>query len=304
MTSTVRHVTFDALDPHALAAFWAEVLGFVENPDDPNLPGDTEVEIIDPARRLAPLLFIAVPEEKSGKNRLHLDLAPKGSTRDAEVDRLLALGATVHDDRRNADGTGWVTLLDLEGNELCVVRSGPERGERGPVHAGERAMAAARTADERTQLEVVLEWYRVGVVAKVTGLAPSLVGVSPVATATTAAGVVKHLALVEDSWFTERFAGAGTPDWYADVDWSAQPDWEFDTGRVEPLADSIARYEAACQRSRAVASGRDLDDLAVNPGSGSDFSLRFVYLHLIEETARHLGQLDILRELLDGSTGE
>ena len=73
------------------------------------------------------MLFIAVPEGKGAKNRLHLDLQPSDCTRDAEVDRLLALGATLVNDLRNPDGTGWAVMADPEGNEFCVERSAAER---------------------------------------------------------------------------------------------------------------------------------------------------------------------------------
>lgn len=77
------------------------------------------------------LLFIKVPEGKTVKNRLHLDLTGSaGTTRDEEVERLLGLGATVFEDRRNPDGTGWVTMLDPEGNEFCVCRAEYERVQR------------------------------------------------------------------------------------------------------------------------------------------------------------------------------
>ncbi len=72
-------------------------------------------------------MFIQVPEPKAGKNRLHLDLVPRDRTRDAEVHRILALGANLVDDRRDADGTGWAVLTDPEGNEFCVLRSDAER---------------------------------------------------------------------------------------------------------------------------------------------------------------------------------
>jgi len=75
------------------------------------------------------LLFQVVPEEKVAKNRVHLDLVPD-ATRDAEVARLLDLGATLVGDHRRPDGTGWVTLADPAGNEFCVERSAAERGWR------------------------------------------------------------------------------------------------------------------------------------------------------------------------------
>lgn len=302
MTSTVRQFTFDCHDPHAQGDFWANVLGYVEDPQYPSQPDDDEVLVVDPTRRRPGLLFIAVPEPKTAKNRAHLDLVPD-TLRDDEVERLLALGATLHEDHRRPDGSGWATLADPEGNEFCVERSVAERGVAPPVDTGERDSPPVLTADERTMLEGMLEWYRTGVVQKVAGLDPALAGISPVGSSTTIAGFVKHLALVEDSWFSDRFDGQGELDWYAGVDWATLGDWEMDSARDEPLADSIALYEAACQRSRDVAAGRDLDDLAAAPGR-RPFTLRFAYLHLIEETARHLGHLDLLRELLDGSTGE
>jgi Glyoxalase-like domain len=68
-----------------------------------------------------------VPEAKTVKNRVHLDWAPTDRTRDAEVERLLGLGATLHEDHRTAEGAGWVTLKDPEGNEFCIERSDAER---------------------------------------------------------------------------------------------------------------------------------------------------------------------------------
>ncbi|KDN87655.1 glyoxalase [Kitasatospora cheerisanensis KCTC 2395] len=72
------------------------------------------------------LYFNQVPEPKAVKNRVHLCLRPE-TARDGEVDRLLALGAVLVADRRNADGTGWAVLADPEGNEFCVLRSAAER---------------------------------------------------------------------------------------------------------------------------------------------------------------------------------
>lgn len=69
------------------------------------------------------LLFIEVPERKQVKNRLHFDLRPGDGSRDEELARLVSLGATQVDDRRNPDGTGWVVLADPEGNEFCILRS-------------------------------------------------------------------------------------------------------------------------------------------------------------------------------------
>ncbi|MEV7117130.1 VOC family protein [Kitasatospora griseola] len=120
MSSLIRHVTIDCLDAYTLGSFWAEVLGQPLHAED--FPGDPQALIEG-----AGLLFVAVPEPKAGKNRLHFDLQPQDRTRDEEVARLLGLGAKLVDDRRNADGTGWAVLADIEGNEFCVERSKAER---------------------------------------------------------------------------------------------------------------------------------------------------------------------------------
>ncbi|WP_445401604.1 VOC family protein [Streptomyces sp. LE64] len=123
MASLVRHATFDCADPYALASFWARALDGRLGDDDH--PGDPEAQVVSAG---VGLLFIRVPEGKTVKNRVHLDLQPQDRTRDEEVERLVALGATVTGDHRRPDGSGWVTLADPEGNELCVERSAAERG--------------------------------------------------------------------------------------------------------------------------------------------------------------------------------
>ncbi len=123
MTSTVHNVTVDCRDSYQLATWWADVLGLSVHPDDN--PGDPECMVLLPSG--IQYLFIEVPEGKTVKNRIHICLQPTDVTRDQEVERLLALGATVHEDHRKPDGTGWATLRDPEGNEFCVERSAAER---------------------------------------------------------------------------------------------------------------------------------------------------------------------------------
>jgi predicted enzyme related to lactoylglutathione lyase len=120
MTVELRSITFDCADHYALMRFWSEVTGWREDPDNPNEPGDPESALVSPDRRLQ-LLFIPVPEPKTVKNRVHLDVVPVDRSRDEEVERLLGLGATVAGDHREPDGRGWVTLADPEGTEFCVV---------------------------------------------------------------------------------------------------------------------------------------------------------------------------------------
>ncbi len=128
MTSFVSHTSIDCADAYALSEFWKAVLGYADVADDPNSPGDEECPILDPVTGHM-LLFIEVPEPKVGKNRVHLDLRPRKLTRDAEVERVVGLGATVVADLRDihGPGVGWVTMADPEGNEFCVLRSEQER---------------------------------------------------------------------------------------------------------------------------------------------------------------------------------
>ncbi|WP_317229869.1 VOC family protein [Clavibacter sp. MX14-G9D] len=126
MSARIRHVAIDCRDPHALSLFWAGVTGFAEDPDDPNLPGEDAAWLGDPVSGLG-IILQRVDAPKTGKNRVHLDLAPDDRTRDEEVERVIALGAALVADRRNADGSGWVVLADPEGNEFCVERSDLER---------------------------------------------------------------------------------------------------------------------------------------------------------------------------------
>ncbi|MFJ9828375.1 VOC family protein [Streptomyces sp. NPDC101160] len=130
MSSLVRHMTIDCSDAYTLATFWAGVLD--SKVSDEDNPGDPEA-LVESAG--AGLLFVRVPEKKSVKNRVHLDLQPQDRTRDEEVERVIALGASVVDDQRRPDGTGWVVMADPEGNEFCIERGKAERA------ATERAQA-------------------------------------------------------------------------------------------------------------------------------------------------------------------
>jgi hypothetical protein len=122
MISVVQNVAVDCADAYALARFWSEVTGCPM--DAESRPGDHETQVTlteGPA-----LYFNQVPEPKTVKNRIHLCLRPSTS-REPEIDRLLALGATWVGDHRKPDGSGWAVLADPEGNEFCVLRSASDR---------------------------------------------------------------------------------------------------------------------------------------------------------------------------------
>ncbi|WP_116204856.1 VOC family protein [Amycolatopsis circi] len=122
MTSVVDNITVDCADPWELAKFWTQVTGRPIGEGDKQ--GDPEIGIVLDSG--VTLLFIAVPEPKTVKNRLHLCLTPD-VPREEEVDRLLKLGATLHSDHRRENGSGWAVLQDPEGNEFCVLRSAAEK---------------------------------------------------------------------------------------------------------------------------------------------------------------------------------
>lgn len=128
MAALIHNITFDCSDARALATFWSTLTGWNVYYDD-----DPEV-VVAPSfpHDGTGLLFIPVPEGKTAKNRVHLDLSPQEGTRDELVDVAVAAGATVVGDHRGADGSGWVTLTDPEGNEFCIERSAQERGRPAP----------------------------------------------------------------------------------------------------------------------------------------------------------------------------
>jgi hypothetical protein len=121
MTSYVSHTTVDCSDAYALSRWWQGVLDYVENPDDPNLPGHEEC-MISSRDGKHHILFIEVPDTKQVKNRIHFDLRPVEGARDDELARLLGLGAVEVQDLRLPDGRGWMVLADPEGNEFCILR--------------------------------------------------------------------------------------------------------------------------------------------------------------------------------------
>ncbi|KAA6210622.1 VOC family protein [Streptomyces filamentosus] len=127
MVSVLQNVAVDCADAYGLALFWSGVTGRPLDPD--SAPGDRETRVLLAEGPV--LYFNQVPEPKRDKNRLHLCLRPDTS-RDREVERLLALGATFLADHRDPDGTGWAVLADPEGNEFCVLRSASERAAAHP----------------------------------------------------------------------------------------------------------------------------------------------------------------------------
>jgi uncharacterized damage-inducible protein DinB len=163
-----------------------------------------------------------------------------------------------------------------------------------------------KDAAERDMLGQYLDYQRATMLDKAAGLSQEQLGRPHPPSSLTLAGLLYHLALVEETWMVYRFAGQPVPEPWAGIDFDADPEWEFRTSAELEPEQLRQRYREACERSRQAAAQADgLDQLAVAPLSdGRRFSLRWVLLHLLEETARHAGHADMLREAIDGTVGE
>ena len=151
---------------------------------------------------------------------------------------------------------------------------------------------------ERELLENQIEFARAMVVYKATGISKED-GVKRLGpTATSVLGVVRHLTEVEHWWFQDRFAGIPYTESRSSEE---DPDGEFTILEGDTVESLIEGYKAACENSRQIAKGRSLDDLAAHARTTDNMhpNLRWVYLRLIDETARHSGNMEIYRELLD-----
>ncbi len=144
-------------------------------------------------------------------------------------------------------------------------------------------------------LEKWLDVFRDTVVTKIDGLSEADIRRRLVPSLTTVGGVVKHLRWVETGWF-HQLLGARSGDNRRAHD----RDWEFVPQPEDTVASLIADYRAACAESRHAAAPFALDDVVPHHSMG-EVSVRWVFVHLIEETARHAGHLDILREQLEVS---
>ena len=162
-----------------------------------------------------------------------------------------------------------------------------------------------QSGSELVLLTGYLDYQRETLLQKTEGLSREQLARRLPPSTLTLGGLLNHLALVEDSWFRVRFSGLPPVEPWGDVDWDADPDWEFRTAAELEPEQLRRRYREACARSRDVVErAGDLDALSAVPRDGRPFSLRWMLLHLLEETARHNGHADLLREAVDGVVGE
>lgn len=151
---------------------------------------------------------------------------------------------------------------------------------------------------ERLALAQQLEFCRQAAVARIEDLDERQIHARPLPnTALSAGGIVKHLAWVEDRWFTGKLLGQELPEPWASAPLALQPDWPFESSSGDSKADITNLYAAACARSDAASMGRHLGSLAATDSfSRGPVNLRWLLLHMISETAWHLGHLDLLRD--------
>jgi hypothetical protein len=157
-----------------------------------------------------------------------------------------------------------------------------------------------RTGGERELLDAWLDWHRATLLAKCAGLdeiqlRTSSAEPSPLSLL----GLVRHMTEVERGWFIRGFADRGAgPLYYTDAD----PDGDFAVEGADAEAD-LAAFRTEIDRARAAVAALPLD-ATFSSGDGTQTSLRWVYLHMIEEYARHNGHADLLRERIDGVIGD
>ena len=157
-------------------------------------------------------------------------------------------------------------------------------------------------ADERPALQGWLDYHRATLRWKCAGLSGEQLVVRPLASSTLSLlGLVRHMAEVERAWFRRRLGGEGDLGLLYCSD--EFPDGDFDLTDPAAAEADFAAFAAECAAADDAARERSLDDTFLSR-SGRTLDLRWVYLHMIEEYARHNGHADLLRELIDGVTGD
>jgi uncharacterized damage-inducible protein DinB len=157
-------------------------------------------------------------------------------------------------------------------------------------------------ADERTMLDAWLDFHRDTLMMKCDGLrAGDLKRRSCPPSNLSLLGLVRHLTEVERNWFRRVLAGADAPPLYYSDEF---PDGDFDLVDDADANADFAAWRAEVANSRELTSGQGLDDISIARRHGDLYSLRWIIMHMIEEYARHNGHADLLRERIDGVTGD
>ena len=165
--------------------------------------------------------------------------------------------------------------------------------------------------DEVTTLRAFLDYHRDTLRWKADGLTQAQLSQRLEPSTMTLGGMVKHLALVESNWFEVVLAGGEYMPPFDGIDWSKDEDWDWDSAVEDTPEQLRALFDEAVARAdrivdEALAGPRGLDTPSVRPSrrSGNPYSLRWILVHMIEEYARHNGHADLIRESIDGRTGD
>ncbi len=157
--------------------------------------------------------------------------------------------------------------------------------------------------DERIMLRSWLDFHRATLAFKCQGLTDDQLRLRSVPPASMSLlGLVRHMTEVERNWFQRVLVGDDAPPLYYD---ETNEDGDFDDVDTADVALDVDRFHEACERARAIElAAPSLDGMAVNPGRRAAVSLRWIMVHMIEEYARHNGHADLIRECIDGATGD
>jgi hypothetical protein len=167
----------------------------------------------------------------------------------------------------------------------------------------ELAPAPPFAVDERSTLLAFLDYFRTVLARKAVGLTAEQLATTLPPSTLTLGGLLKHMAFVETYWFATVWAAEPDGEPWSSVDWTATPDWEFESAAGDQPRELIALFESAVARSRrTIAECVELD--ATVQSRDRQISLRWILVHMIEEYARHCGHADLIRESLDGSTDD
>jgi hypothetical protein len=159
-----------------------------------------------------------------------------------------------------------------------------------------------RLCDERTALQGWLDFHRETLLAKCAGLTHEQLALRSVEPSRLSLlGLVRHLAEVEAWWFRSNLRGENAHGFYGPDD---NLEGDFEDLDQAPAEEVFARYAEECRRADEAAAGLPLETTFRSIGRGTELDLRWLYLHLIEEYARHNGHADLLRERIDGVTGD
>ena len=158
------------------------------------------------------------------------------------------------------------------------------------------------SADEHTMLTAWLDFYRATVLMKCEGLDDEQLRTASAAPSPlTLLGLVQHLAEVERNWFRRVLAGETVAPIYSGAAEPSGHDGGFEVSADSSFANALAVWQDEVARARANCATRELTDTA--PFMGAEVTLRWIYIHMIAEYARHCGQADLIRERIDGATG-